>query len=116
MVGIHEPPTSGHDTMAVTVRIVAEGNVEVIFQLDQVCHGIRRGTVHPDFAILVHRHKRKGRINFPVHNFDGKSVFFGNGIPEVDSRTTEGVNTYFDTPIGDDIHIDDILEILNVGG
>ena len=40
VVGIHESSGRRHDAVAVEIGIVAESDVELVFQADQACHGV----------------------------------------------------------------------------
>ena len=115
MVGIHETLALRDDAVAVDVRIVSEGDVEIVFQSDQTFHGIGGGAVHPDLAVPVDGHEGEGRIDDPVHHLEGESVAVGDGIPEVHRRPAERIDADFEPCFGNRFHVDDILQILHIG-
>ena len=63
MVGVHQPHAAGDDAVPVVVGVIAKGDVKLVFELDQAGHGVGRGAVHADLAIMIQGHegRRSGR-------------------------------------------------------
>ena len=57
------PTLARDDAVPVAVRIVAEGDIEAIFQRDEVRHGIGRRAVHANLAVPIERHETERRID-----------------------------------------------------
>src|ERR1017187_10226255 len=53
VVRVHQAGGARHDAVAVGIGIVAPGDVEIVLELDQSGHGVRAGTIHADFAVVV---------------------------------------------------------------
>jgi hypothetical protein len=77
--------------MPVEIRVVAEGDVETVFETDQACHGIRRRTVHPDLAVMVHGHETESRVGFSVHEVEIYAVAQGNVRPVCRPGASQGI-------------------------
>ena len=92
VVGVHQARAGADDAVAVAVRIVAEGDIVAVFQLDQSGHGVGGRTVHPDFSVFVHGHKRKSRIYHRIDQINFQSVFLGDGFPVGHGRPAQGIH------------------------
>jgi hypothetical protein len=57
VVRVHQTRAAGDDAVAVEVGVIAKGDVELVLELDQTSHGIRRRAVHADLAVMVKRHE-----------------------------------------------------------
>ena len=104
----------GHDAVAVRVRVVPKGDVELVLESDQAGHGVRGGAVHPDLAVLVYGHEAEGRVHDRVDHLDVEAEPFGNRLPEADTRPSEGVHADLQARPGDRLHVEDVLQVLYV--
>ena len=59
MIGVHQPGRRRDDAVAVGVGIVAEGDVEVVLELDEPGHGVGAGAIHADLAVMVDGHEAR---------------------------------------------------------
>ena len=84
--------------MSVRIRVTAEGDVELVLQLDQPRHRKRAGAIHPDFSVVIHAHEGKRRIDGGVDHIelapgplrDGKPVFSGSAPQRIDPDAEAG--------------------------
>src|SRR5262245_12415243 len=72
MVAIHQARAARHDSVSVGVGIVAKGDIESVFEPDQLCHGVGRRTVHTNLAVPIQRHEAERRIHAIVHDLQIK--------------------------------------------
>jgi len=93
--------------VAVRVRVVSKGDVELVFEPDQAGHGIRGGAVHPDLAVLVHGHESEGRVHRRVDHLDREAEALGDGAPEADPRPAQWIHADFQARPGDGLHVED---------
>jgi len=92
MIGIHQTHASSHNAVPVIVSVVAKGYVILVFHPHQTGHGIRRRTIHPDFPVMIQRHKCKSRIYPGVHHVQVEPIMFRNQPPESHPRAAHRVN------------------------
>src|SRR5262245_5466381 len=102
MVWIHQP-ASGDDAMPIVVCIIAEGNVESVFQTDQFCHGIWRRTVHANLSVPIDGHEAEGRVHCVVHDLYMNTVAFDNRPPVGDARSAKRINTDLELGASNDV-------------
>ena len=100
--------------MTVGVWVVAEGDVKVVLEPDQACHGIGGRAVHADLAVLVHGHESEGWVDGAVDHLYIKSEPLGNWIPETQGRSAQWVHTYFQSGFRYDFRIDNVCQVLCV--
>ncbi len=114
VVGIHEASGRRHDAVAVEIWIVAEGDVELVFQTDEARHGVFGGAIHADFAIVVNGHEAERGIRYVVANGDIEAVTFSDGCPETEPCATERVCADGDAGFGDGFHVDDVFQVVDI--
>ncbi len=68
VVGIHQSHATRDDAVTVVVGVIAKGDVELVFEVDEAGHGVGRRAIHADLAILVHGHETKGGIDIGIHH------------------------------------------------
>ena len=81
--------------MAISIRIVGNAQVVVIFNGDKRLHGIRRHAVHTDVVVVIKRNEGKGRIDLAVNNGYVDTVLFNNSVPIIKGCTALRVNGNF---------------------
>ena len=102
VVRIHQA-SRGHDTVTVVIRIVGEGQIELIAQRQQTRHRTLGGAVHADRAIFIQVHKAERLIDLIVNDGQIQLVMLADAFPVFDTRTAQRV----------DRHIDDIRQPFN---
>ena len=103
------------DAVAVGVGVVAEGDVEPILEADQAGHGVGRGAVHADLAVVVHGHEGEGRVHARVDDLEVEPVALGDGLPEGQARAAHGVHADPEPARADGLHVDHAGEVGDVG-
>ena len=63
MVRVQETDGRSDDAVPVSVGIVAESDVEPVLKLYQAGHRKGARAIHSDFAVVIHRHERKRRVD-----------------------------------------------------
>ena len=115
VIRVHQPRL-GDDAVTVIVRIVAKGDVELVFECDEASHGEGAGAVHPDLAVLVQGHKGEGRIYLVVDHLDVEIITLGDHVPVGDAGATEGIHPDLDAGALDGGQIQHIFQIVHIGG
>ncbi len=115
MVGIHQTDGRSHDPMAVGIGVVAEGEIEPVFEFDQAGHRIRAGTIHANLAIVVDRHESELRVSLVIYDGDIQSIPFGDRSPIPDAGPTQGVGSQLDSRRFDRVEIHNVGQIGDVG-
>ncbi len=102
--------------MAVGVGVVADGDGVLVLEFDECGHGVGAGAVHADFAIVIDGHEGEGGINFFIDDGEVEFVDFFDGFPVGEGGAAEGIGTDVDVffAVGGDV--DDIGEVVVVGG
>ncbi|MNF72248.1 hypothetical protein D3C84_542200 [compost metagenome] len=106
----------GDDAVTVVVRIVAKGDVELVFQGNQARHGEGAGAVHPDLAVFIQGHEGEGRIDAIVDHLDVEIVALGDHIPVGHARAAERIHPDLDASLLDGGQVQHVLEIVHIGG
>ena len=114
MIGRQQPRAFGDDSVAVVVRVAGKGDIEFIFEGDQRLHGIRRRRIHADPSIPVERHKRESRIDDLVDDLKIQPIALSDGLPIVNTRAAEWIDSERDARIADDFHIQNVSEVLDI--
>src|SRR5690606_36127556 len=115
VVGVHQPGAPGDDAVPVIVRVVAKGNVELVFQVDQARHRVWRRTDHADLPVVIHRHEGEGRIDPAVDDGQVQAVHVGNRLPVGDARSTHRVHADVQPCPGDGLHVHHRAEVAHIG-
>ena len=115
MVGIHQSGAAGDDAVTVVVGIVAESHIKLIFEMDQTGHGVGRGAIHADLAVLVHGHKPEGGIDIGIDHLEIQAVSISDGRPIGHARAAHGIYADLQVGGGDGRHIHYICQIGHVG-
>jgi len=100
--------------MAVVISVVAKSNIKMILQVHQARHGIRRGTIHPDFSIMIERHKRKRGIHAGIHHLHLEPVHFCNGRPICHTRAAHGIHSNLQPGCSNLIHLHNMAQTFHV--
>ena len=75
VIRIEQPRAARHDAVAVVIGIAGQGEIEVVFQLDQARHGVGRGAIHADLAIPIDAHEAEGGVGVIVHDGQLEPIF-----------------------------------------
>ena len=113
-IRIEQPNTLRDDPVAIVIRVACPGDIETILERDQPRHRIRRGTVHPDLSVPIHRHESKGRIHDLAHDRQRNPVPFSNQRPIPHSRAAKWVDAETEIRGADGVEVDDRREIPDV--
>ncbi len=81
VVRVHETARRRHDAVPVRIGVVAERDVEVVLQRDEVRHGVRGRAVHADLAVPVQGHEAERGVDPFVHHGEVEPVTFGDCLP-----------------------------------
>ena len=86
------PDRAGDDSVPVGIGVVAEGDVELVFELDETGHRKGARAVHADLAVVVQRHEPERGIDRRVGDGDIEAVPIGDRLPVMDGRAAQGVD------------------------
>ena len=100
--------------MPISVGIVPESHLVLIFQSDQPGHRIGTRTVHPNFAVVINGHERKCGVDYWICNDDVQPVDGIDRLPIGQGRSTQRVHAKPEVSAANRIHVNNILEIANV--
>ena len=114
MIGAHQSARLRNDAMPVKIGIVAERDIEPVFQPDKTCHGVRRRAIHADFAVPVERHERKGRVEDRIDHLDVEPVPVRNRLPVRRPRPAHGVGPDLQTGGRNGFHVQNMREVLHI--
>ena len=114
MVRVQQADARRDDPVPVRVGVVAEGDIELVAQLDQARHGVRRRRVHPDAAVPVAGHEPELRIHDVVRDGQVQAVSLGDGRPEGDARAAQRIDAEAQAGRRDRRHVDDAVEVADV--
>ncbi len=114
MVGLHQAGVAD-DAVAVRIGVIAEAQVELVFDRKQLLHRIGRRAIHANLAVPVERHETEGGIDLGIHNGRVDLVAFDDRLPVMHGGAAEWVNTDLETRRADRVHVDDIDKIGDVG-
>ncbi len=90
MVGVQQPSVGSDDAVAVVVRIVAEGDVEIVLHLHEPRHGPGGRAVHADFSVPVEGHEGEGRVQEGVHHVEVQAVEIRDGLQKASPEPPMG--------------------------
>ena len=93
----------GDDAVPVMIGVAGKRNVEFVFQSDQPLHGVRRRRIHANFAVPIHGHESKRRINGFVHNRQIETVLLGDQRPIIDARAAQRIDAERNLGIANDL-------------
>src|SRR6202040_154070 len=96
------------------IRVARPRDIKAILERDEALHRVRRGTVHPDLSVPIHRHKSKGRIDDVAHDRQRNPVPLGDQGPITYAGAAKGVDTEFEIGGADGLEVDDRREIPDV--
>ena len=116
VVGVHEPAGAGDNAMAVRVGVGPEGEIVVVFEIDESGHGPGTAAVHADFSVPVDVHEAERGVPGGVDVGEVELIAFGDGGPVVEGGATEGIDGEFEAGVGDRVEVENVREVLDVGG
>ena len=102
------------DSVAVGVGVIAKGEIEAIFELDQARHGVGAGAIHANLAVVVERHESKRRVDRRVGDRDIEAVSVGDRLPVVDGRATQRVDAQLQARRANRLHVDDVRQVVDI--
>jgi hypothetical protein len=114
VIRIEQTRRGRDNSVPIGIRIVAEGNIETILELNKSRHCPWTRTIHPDFSIVVNGHERERWIDIRVHHCDVEAVAFRNRGPIGHSRASERIDSYLHPGRTDRFHVDNVRQILHV--
>ena len=115
VIGWKQSRASSDNPMPVMVGIACEGDLELILQADQALHRIRRGGVHADLTVPIHRHETEGGINGLVDDREVQPVAIGNRLPVMDTGAAEWIDPQADLRLANCVHIHHMSQLIDVG-
>ena len=95
----------GHDAVPVRIRVVAEGEVEAIPQLDQARHGRGRRAVHADAPVVIEGHEGEPRVDARVDDAQVQPVAVRDRLPVGDVGPAEGVDADHQARVADRLQV-----------
>src|SRR5689334_1791911 len=101
--------------MPVVVCIVAEGDIEAIFQGDEIRHRIGRRTVHANLPVPIERHEPEGRIDGGIYDLNVQTISLCQWLPVGHTGPAERIDAELQLSRLDHVHIDDLRKITEVG-
>ena len=113
MIRVHQA-SHIHNAVPVGIRVVPEGQIKPVLNVQQIGHGSRTRAIHPNFAIVVRRHECKLRVLLPVNHLQVQPVSLCYGIPHRQCRAPHGVNTQFKATRGNRGHIHHLRQAIHV--
>ena len=116
VVGVHQPRARRDDAVAIGVGVVPERDGETIAQREQAGHRVGAGAVHPDLAVVVERHEREPRVDGLVDHLEIQAEALGDAGPVLDAGAAHRVGAELDAAARDRVDVDDLGQILDVGG
>ena len=114
VVGIHQPGGGGHDAVSIRVRIVGEGDPELILEPDEPRHRVGARRIHADLAVVVDRHERERRVDHRVDHGDVELVEEVDRLPVRSRSPTEWIDAQREARRSDRVRVDDAREIFDV--
>src|SRR3990172_5245594 len=115
MVRIHEAGAARNDAVPVVVGVVRERDVEAVLEGDELRHRVRRGAVHPDLPVPVHRHEPECRVHLVVHDLHVEAVPPGDRTPVGHPRPSQGIDSQPQAGHADRLHVEDGTQVVDVG-
>ena len=115
VVGVQQPGARRDDPVAVGVGVVGEGDVELVGEIAQLGHRVRRRAVHADLAVPVERHEAEGRVDLVVGDRQVQAVALGDRRPVGDARAAERVDAEAQPAVADRREVDDGGQVVDVG-
>ena len=101
--------------MTVMVRVAREPDIKSILERDQPLHRMDRRGIHPDAAVPINSHERKGRIDVIADDRQIDSIALGDSRPVVHAGAAERIDTEADSRAADHAKIDHAAEIGDIG-
>ena len=92
MIGIHQTEGRRNNAVPIGVRVVANRDLEAIFEAHQSGHRVRTGAIHSDFAVVIQGHEAKCRIDLVIDNHEIESIALGDSLPIRERRAAERVD------------------------
>src|SRR5581483_8431774 len=71
--------------------------------------------IHSNLAVMIETHERKGRIDRGIYDGDIQSVDGVDWFPVAEGGSAQRVNSQSETRIPDQVHVDDVFQILDIG-
>ena len=115
MIGVQEAGAARHDPVPVVVGVIAERDIETVLEADEAGHGVGRGAVHADLAVVVQGHEREGGIHHRIHHLQVQAVLLGNRTPITDARASHRVDPDLESGAANGLHVQDIRQIAYIG-
>src|SRR4030095_1383823 len=115
MVWVQEADRRSDDAVPVSVGIVAESDVKPVLKLYQAGHRKGARTIHTDLAVMIHRHKRKRRVDIRIHDRYLETIPLGQRLPISYGGSAKRINADLHASGADGFQTDDLGEILHVG-
>jgi len=74
LIRMQESCGTRHDAVSIGVGIVGDDDAEPLFEARKPRHRVRTRRVRSDFAVVIHRHERKRRVDDGIRDRDGDIV------------------------------------------
>ena len=94
---------------------LAKATRNLILQRDEARHRVRARTVHPDLAVVVHRHERERGIDRRIDDRDVQLVEGIDRFPIGLGRPSKWIHTEREVGGTDRLHVHHLFQILDVG-
>ena len=95
--------------------VVGEGDAILVLEADQPRHGIGARRVHANLSVVIDRHEGEPGVDGRVHDHDVEPVDGVDRLPIGLGRATEGVHAQPEAGAADDVRIDDVPQVVDVG-
>jgi hypothetical protein len=101
--------------VAIVIGVTSTGEIEAVLERDQSAHGVRGRRIHADLAVPIHRHEAKGRVHQLIDHAQVQAVALGDAAPVAYARASERVDTEAQARAANDVEIDHVAQVLDVG-
>ena len=115
MVRVHQAARARHDAVAVRIGVVGERDIEPVAHLDQACHRVGRGTIHPYFSVPIRGHEAEGRVDGVVDDRSLETIALDDRLPVVHGRAAQRIDADVDAGRSHQRQIDAVAEIGHIG-
>jgi hypothetical protein len=116
VIGRQQAIALGDNPMPVMVGVAGEREIKLILHANQSLHRIRRRRVHANLAVPIHRHETESGSTTSLTTVSPNSCTLRDPLPVMDAGTAEGINAQMKFCAANDVHINHVAKVVDVGG